>query len=324
MPDQMPKPPCSTPATARTELIIDCDPGIDDAVSLALAANSSELNLRGVTTVAGNVELSQTTANALALLNTLGRDDVRVAAGADQGLVRPKPPHAFIHGRNGLGGVRLPPPSRRPDRDHAVALLAAQLRASPPRSVTIAAIGPLTNIALLAALHPELIDRIARVVVMGASSAGGNVTPLAEYNTWADPEAAHRVLSASGLNVCLVELQVTRQATLDSRARRALKGASPLGAVLSRMIEGYADGAPGERALHDVVVVAAIIDPTLIATRPGRIEVRTSTGADRGQTVLSVDESAGDGSRLQVAVDLDAVRLREMLLSRIGAAAVLE
>lgn len=307
--------------TTSTRLIVDCDPGIDDAVSLALAANSPELDLRAVTTVAGNVELQRTTANALALLTVLGRDDVPVAAGAERGLVRAKPSHALIHGRDGLGGVRLAAPARRPDREHAVALLAAQLRASPPRSVTIAAIGPLTNIALLTALHPELIDRVARVVVMGASSAGGNVTPLAEYNTWADPEAAHRVLSASDLDLCLIELQVTRHATLDPRTRRVLKGASPLGALLSRMIDGYADET---RALHDAVVLAAIIDPTLITTRPARVEVRTDTGATRGQTVFTVDDSLDRESRLQVAVELDVARLREMLVSRIGDAELRE
>jgi len=300
--------------------VIDCDPGIDDAVSLALTVNSPELELRGVTTVAGNVPLELTTANALTLLAALRRDDVPVAAGADRGLVRIKPLHPFVHGANGLGGVELTPAQRDARREHAVEFLAALLRDAPPRSLTIAAIGPLTNIALLTALHPELTDRIDRVVVMGASTGAGNVTPMAEYNTWADPEAAQRVLGGSELEICLVELQVTRQATLNPRTRAALRTGSALGALLSDMIDGYADDALGERALHDVVALAAIIDPTLITTRPAKVEVKSGSGAGRGRTVFAFEDADAAASNVQVAVDLDVGRLLDLLLTRIGGA----
>jgi pyrimidine-specific ribonucleoside hydrolase len=302
--------------------VIDSDPGIDDAVALALAVGSPELDLLGVTTVAGNVPLELTTGNALRLLAAFGRDDVPVAAGAARGLVRTKAPHAFIHGRNGLGDVDVPPARRRPNPEHAVEFLATVLRGAEPRSVTIAAIGPLTNIALLVALHPELTDRIDRVVVMGASTRRGNVTPAAEYNVWADPEAAQRVLAESDLEICLVELEITRRATLGTSGRATLREGSARGALLADMIDGYADRSGGGRPLHDVVALAAIVDPALIETRPASIKVDTGSGSERAKTIFAFDGSGADASpaRVQVAVDLDVPRLREMLFTRVAAA----
>jgi pyrimidine-specific ribonucleoside hydrolase len=300
-------------------VLIDCDPGIDDAVTLAVAANSPEIELVGVTTVAGNASLELTTANALALLSLLGRGDVPVSAGASRGLVRVKAAHADVHGVGGLGGVALPPSPRAAEPGHAVEFLATRLSAAPARSLSILAIGPLTNLALLLALHPGLTERIDRVVVMGASTGPGNMTPAAEYNVWADPEAAQRVLTDPGLEVCLVQLQVTRRATLDPAARAALRTGSALGASLSAMIDGYADDALGERALHDLAALAAILDPSLIATRPARIEVVTDSSPRRGETIISFDPVPA-GANLHVAVDLDTRRLRQLLLDRIAGA----
>lgn len=300
-------------------LLIDCDPGIDDAVSLALAVGSPELDLLGVTTVAGNVPLELTTANALMLLAAFGRDDVPVAAGAPRGLVRPKPDHPFVHGRNGLGGVSLPPARRRVHDDHAVPFLAGVLRHAAPRSITLAAIGPLTNVALLLALHPELTDRIERLWIMGGSVGAGNVTPAAEYNVWADPEAAQRVLTAPELDICLIELEVTRRATVDERSLATLRAGSRRGALLADMIGGYIDRQPDGQPLHDALVLAAIADPTLIATRTAGVEVDTGAGSERARTVFSFDGEETLSS-LQVAVDFDVVRFREMLFARIAAA----
>jgi pyrimidine-specific ribonucleoside hydrolase len=222
--------------------------------------------------------------------------------------------------------VDLPAPGRAARPEHAVDLLATVLRESEPGSVTIAAIGPLTNIALLASLHPDLTDRVDRVVVMGATAGRGNMTPVAEYNTWADPEAAQRVLCESDFEICLVELEVTRRATVGPRELARMRSESARGALLADMIDGYADHAVGGRPLHDAVAVAAIVDPTLITTRPATIQVDTGAGSGRASTAIAFGEaeaggSAGGSGRLNVAVDLDVARFRELLLTRLAGGA---
>lgn len=301
-------------------LLIDTDPGIDDAVALALALGSPGVQLIGLTTVAGNVELSTTTGNALRLLQAFGREDVPVAAGAARGLVRVKPTHPLLHGRNGVGEVELAAARRAPERAHAVDFIAARLAASPPRSVTIAAIGPLTNIALLSALHPELCERVARLVVMGASSGRGNVTPVAEYNTWADPEAAQRVLAGSSFpSICLVELGVTREATIDARSLAQMRSGSRRGALLAAMIDGYADRVRGHRPLHDALALAGALDPLLLRTRPASVEVDTGDGPLRGRTAVDTEPGSSTQGALELAVGFDLERFRTLLLEAVAA-----
>jgi pyrimidine-specific ribonucleoside hydrolase len=305
-------------------VVVDCDPGVDDAAALALAGRSPELDLLAVTTVAGNVAVGLATDNALSVLGALGRGDVPVAAGAAGGLVRNKPEHAAVHGPNGLGGVVLARPAGRASARHAVDVLTELLDGAAERPLTIVAIGPLTNIALLLALRPERARRIERIVVMGGSLGAGNVTPAAEYNAWADPEAAQRVL-ASGLEVWVAQLQVTSLATLDTPSRRRLAGDSAIGAQLSAMIDGYNEGHDVDPALHDVVAVAAVIDPTLVELRPATVEVNTDLGPRRGETVFTLEGGGegdrGAGSPLKVVVGLDVERMRELLLSRVSDAA---
>lgn len=311
---------------APLPLVIDCDPGIDDAVSLALAVGSPELDLRAVTTVSGNVPVGQATANALGLLQAFGRDDVPVAAGAATGLVRARPDHPLVHGRNGLGGVEVAPARRPPEPCHAVELLARVLGEATARSVTIAAIGPLTNIALLVALHPELLERVARLVIMGGSAGSGNITPVAEFNTWADPEAAQRVLGVPALEICMVGLDVTRRATVDEHVLGQLRRGSRRGALLTQIIGGYADRAPDGWPLHDVLAVASVVEPGLLRTRAARVAVDTSFGIGRAQTICSFErplmagqpDTDGAGTT-QVAFDLDRERFRELLLERVAA-----
>ncbi|GAA1822437.1 nucleoside hydrolase [Planosporangium flavigriseum] len=309
-------------------LVIDTDPGIDDALTLALAVVSPEVDLQLVTTVAGNSPLEVTTRNALALLDLFGRPDIPVAAGANRALVRiavhnlPLP-----HGLNGLGGVEIPDACRTAQPEHAVERLAALLRDAEPRSVTIAAIGPLTNVALLVALYPELTDRIDRLVVMGGSHGPGNITPVAEFNTWTDPEAAQRVLADSGLDITLVGLEVTRRATIDEADLATLRRTSARGAQLADMVNGYSDHGPDGWRMHDVLALAAVIDPTLIQTLDARIEVDTRLGPGRGQTLTFFDALgpyatdgggvADDRPRVQVAVDLDVPRFRKLVMDRV-------
>jgi pyrimidine-specific ribonucleoside hydrolase len=192
-------------------LIIDTDPGVDDAVALALAVASPEADLLAVTTVFGNAPVASTTANACRLLALLGRPDVPVAAGADRPLAHPCSRGAQAwHGADGLGGraATLPVPTTRPDPRGAVGLMADVLR-SAAEPVTIVPIGPLTNIAALLDAHPGLAPRIGRIVAMGGSLGAGNTAGGAEFNVGSDPEAAHRVLTQDAVPTTLVPLDLT-------------------------------------------------------------------------------------------------------------------
>src|SRR4051794_32350826 len=210
-------------------VIIDCDPGHDDAMALMLAVASPELELVAVTTVAGNQTLDKVTANAIRVLDVVGADHIPVAAGADRGLIFTADSASDVHGETGLDGPDLPPPSREPEPIHAVELLARTLR---DRPLTLIPIGPLTNIALLIATHPELVSQIENVVIMGGAIGLGNVTASAEFNIWADPEAAHRVFT-SGLDITMVSLDVTHRAMLSAERADALRETGRAGAVVA-------------------------------------------------------------------------------------------
>ncbi len=309
----------------RRTIVIDTDPGVDDAAAIAVAARSPELALALLTTAAGNVPVPLGTTNALALLSLLAREEVPVAAGAATGLVRAKPAHRAIHGIDGLGGAGPPPAPRSADPRPALRALGDLLASAPERSVSVVAIAPLTNLALLLGAEPVLAHRIERVLVMGGAGECGNVTPYAEYNAWADPEAAARVLGGGELDICLVPLEVTRTATLGIAGMGALRSGSPVGAALGRMIDGYGDGAPGERPLHDLVALAAILAPDLITTTRASVEVNTGSGRARGRTVIrrarrGYRRAGGDRPlpAIELATGLDLARWRELALSRLA------
>jgi len=194
-------------------LVIDCDPGVDDAIAILLALASPEVELLALTTVAGNLPLETTTRNALRVLALADREDVPVAAGAGRPLVVPRwRDAAVVHGSDGLGGSPAPEPRAAVVPMHAVDLLAEILERS-DEPVLLAPVGPLTNIALLAALRPELLPRLGRVSIMGGADGQGNVTPAAEFNIWFDPESAARTFD-SGLDVTMVGLNATRAAMI--------------------------------------------------------------------------------------------------------------
>ena len=310
-------------------LVVDCDPGVDDAWCLALALASPEVDVLAVTTVAGNAPVELTTVNAVSVLAACGRSDIPVGVGAHRALVHSyghglAPPH----GENGVGGVTLPTPAGPARHEHAVYVLRDVLAAAAPRSVTVAATAPLTNIALLAALHPELLGRISRIVIMGGSSARGNITPVAEFNVWTDPEAAQRVLTEPDVDLCLVGLDVTRRATVLPEHVDAVRARSAVGGLLADMLAGYRDHGPQGWAVHDALVIASVVDPDVLVTRPAFVEVDTSVGLSRGQTVCEFVNEADvravgrnrytSTARLQVAVDLDVERFRRLLVDRVG------
>src|SRR6266516_7784143 len=196
-------------AGSPRKVLLDCDPGIDDALAIAFACGHPGLDMRGVTTVAGNVGLAQTTANALSVLEFAGRPGVPVAAGSPVPLLRPPIDARHVHGESGLGRASLPPPQARPLDVGATDLIIDTIGAS-PGEITLVATGPLTNLALAVRRQPALARQVADFVIMGGSAARGNVTPAAEFNIAADPEAAAIVFGA-GWSVTMVGLDVTLQ-----------------------------------------------------------------------------------------------------------------
>jgi inosine-uridine nucleoside N-ribohydrolase len=304
-----------------SDIIIDCDPGHDDAIALLLALASPEVRLLGVTTVSGNQTLEKTTANAIRVLDHVGRHDIPVAAGAPRPLLRERRAAADVHGETGLDGPDLPPPSRAPERAHAIDWIAATVEAS-LHPVTLVPIGPLTNVALFLARYPGLAARLERVVLMGGAYGEGNVTPAAEFNIWADPEAAHRVFS-SGLDVTMVGLDVTHKALMTSAQAQRLGESGRAGKLVADLYGFYSrfhassygwDAAP----VHDAVALAHVVDGGLLTTVDRGVVVDTGPELSRGRT--HVDLRGAHWERTcQVAIEIDADRFLELLIERIGA-----
>jgi purine nucleosidase/pyrimidine-specific ribonucleoside hydrolase len=296
-------------------ILLDCDPGHDDAIAILLALGSEELELRGVTTVAGNQTLEKTTANAIRVLELAGRGEIPVAAGAGRPLVREPRVAADVHGETGLDGPDLPPPQAEPSPQHAVDFLAERIQGT-----TLVATGPLTNVALLLARHPEA--KPERLVLMGGAIAEGNVTPAAEFNIWADPEAAQRVFN-SGLDVTMVGLDVTHQALVNAEHARQLREAGRIGEVVAELLEFYGgfhratygwDGSP----IHDAVAVADVIDPTLLEVERLNVRIDTESELCRGRTVVDLWRRTGLEPTANVAVAIDAERFVNLLLERLS------
>jgi inosine-uridine nucleoside N-ribohydrolase len=311
------------PVTSPTPLVIDTDPGIDDALAILLAVASPEVELRLVTTVHGNVELAQTTENALRVLHLAGRSDVPVAAGATASLIHPQPERAGqVHGSAGLGGVSLPPsPAGTDPRPTVVAL--ADLLMSSPEPVTVAAIGPLTNIALLLRVFPEAAARIGRLVIMGGSAGrGGNVTAAAEFNIWADPEAAFAVL-ASPLPTVLVGLDVTLPTVLGEEDIARFAAAGPIGSTAAAILRRYLDrartayGTSGV-VVHDALALTEAIIPGTLDTVRRDVVVDTSLGAGRGQTLVDRRTVSAAPTAVEVAERVDSAAAVEFLVTRLA------
>jgi inosine-uridine nucleoside N-ribohydrolase len=303
-----------------TRIILDCDPGHDDAIALMLALASPEVEVLGVTTVSGNQTVKKTTENAIRVLDHLGREDISVVAGAQRPLVRERYLAADVHGETGLDGPELPPPARKPELEHAIDWIAKTLSAQ-PRPVTLVPTGPLPNIALFLARYPELEPKVARVVLMGGAIAEGNVTPAAEFNIWADPEAAQRVFS-SGLDLTMVGLDVTHKALIRKPHVDRLTHSGVAGKLVADLHGFYVehhkrrygwDGAP----VHDAAAVAHVIDGTLLEMTDCGVIVDTGPELSRGRTYVDRWGSAGWPNNCHVAVDIDSERFLELLIERI-------
>ncbi len=302
-----------------TPVILDCDPGHDDAIALLLALASPELEVLGVTTVYGNQTLEKTTANAVRVLDLAERADIPVAAGAELPLERELAVAAHVHGESGLDGPALPPAGRGPIALPAVDFMVARMAES-PRPVTLVATGPLTNVAML--LDRGAGENLERIVLMGGAVAEGNMTPAAEFNIWADPEAAARVFAA-GLDVTMIGLDVTHRAVTTPAVQERLRATGTVGAFVADLVDFFSvyhretygwDGAP----IHDAVAVAHVLCPGLVTTVERNVEIELQSDLCRGRTVVDLWSRTGRPRNAHVGVDLDTDRFFDLLVERIG------
>jgi pyrimidine-specific ribonucleoside hydrolase len=314
--------------TDRIPFVLDCDPGHDDALAMVVGLARPELRLLAVTTVAGNAGLPETTRNALRVLTLLGRTDIPVAAGAAGPLMRPLHVADEVHGASGLEGADLPEPGFFARPEGAIELLRGILTAA-TEPVTIAAVGPLTNIAFLVRTHPELVDRIASIRVMGGAITEGNTTASAEFNIWQDPEAA-RIVFDCGRPITLMTLDTTHQALFTMADVERLEGlGTRAAAVFADLLRFFGrfhaqrygwDGSP----IHDAVTVAHLAVPDLVRTVPYRVDVETASELTRGRTVVDLYAQTGRPSNVDVGREIDRERFVDLLIEAVRAVGAVE
>ncbi|ANI28452.1 ribonucleoside hydrolase [Yersinia entomophaga] len=304
-------------------IIIDCDPGHDDAMALILALASPELKIAAVTTSAGNQTPEKTLRNALRILTLLKRRDIPVAGGAQKPLLRELIIADNVHGESGLDGPVLPEPDFAPQAENAVELIARVLRAS-PRPVTLVATGPLTNIALFLASHTELTPKIERIVIMGGSVMLGNWTPAAEFNIYVDPEAAERVFQ-SGIPLTMAGLDVTHKAQVMSEdIERFRQLGNPVADVVAGLLDFFMlyhrqerwgfKGAP----LHDPCTIAWLLAPELFQSVDRWVGIETQGKYTQGMTVTDFYQLTGKPANTQILMDIDRQGFIDLLVERVS------
>lgn len=300
----------------RQKLILDCDPGHDDAVAIMLAANSPKLELLGITTVAGNQTLDKTQRNACHVVQWIGAD-VPVYAGCDRPMVREQQVAGDIHGESGLDGPVFPPLRKTVEAEHAVSFLIRTLLAS-DGDIIVVTTGPMTNLAMALRMEPRIVEKIQRIVLMGGSYTNGNVTPAAEFNIVADAEAAH-VCFTAGRPITMVGLDVTRKvlcypsivermSRLDTCASRLFVDLMGHFCKTQKAIYGM-EGGP----LHDPVTIASLIDPELLTTKPMNVQIDLRSTQSYGRTNCDYFGYLGLPATADVAVDIDAARFWDIV-----------
>nr|WP_216318381.1 nucleoside hydrolase [Deinococcus aestuarii] len=301
-------------------VILDGDPGHDDAVNILLALTSPELRVLGLTTVFGNVSLPRTTRNTL-VVRELARADVPVYRGADRPLVAEAISAELVHGESGLGGPHLPTPSRDVAPGHAAQFIIRAVRER-PGDVTLVPTGPLTNVALALRLAPDIAPLIRQIVWMGGSTDVGNWTPAAEFNALADPEAAHIVFT-SGVPLTMIGLNASHQAIAHPARVAAFRElGTEVGEFVAVLLEFFAEhhreryGWDGG-ALHDPLTVAWLLRPELFRTRPMHVEIDLTGGPSRGRTVADVWGVTGRAPNAEVMTEVDADGFFGLLAERV-------
>jgi inosine-uridine nucleoside N-ribohydrolase len=303
----------------RRRVVLDCDPGHDDAMAILLAAASPEVELEAITTVAGNQTLDKVTLNARRVCSVAGLD-IPIAAGRARPLRRDPIVAGDIHGSSGLDGVEWDEPTVALDGRDGVELIVQRALADDPRPLTIVAVGPLTNVAAAIQAEPRVAERVDRIAIMGGAIGLGNRTPSAEFNIHVDPEAADIVLR-SGAPITLVPLEVTHRAlaTDDVLERIAALG-TPVARTAVALMRFFAETyervfsfpAP---AVHDPCAVAAVIDPTIVDVRPMSVVIDTTDGPSAGRTACDVHGVTGADPNALVGVDLDVERFWDLVVA---------
>ncbi|MBU6278019.1 MAG: nucleoside hydrolase [Actinomycetales bacterium] len=312
-----------------TPIILDCDPGHDDAIAIMLAVADPAIELLAVTTVAGNVTLNHTTRNALRVLDMVGRPDIPVAAGRPAPLVRDLSTAAVMHGETGLAGP-LPQEPSRPALDVAAVDLMAHTITAATEPVTLVATGPLSNVADLLTQHPLLVDQLAQIVIMGGAVDLGNWTPAAEFNIWVDPHAADIVFRhgcaadriPGRVPLTMIGLEVTHQAWLTDEHAELLRGRSASGTFVAELLDHFVgfhqerfgwEGAP----IHDAVTIAHLIDPTLVQTLAMNVQIEVDSPLCVGRTVADRWNVTGLEPNAFVGLGIDRPRFIELLMKRL-------
>lgn len=304
-------------------IILDTDPGIDDALALFLALASPEIQLEAITTVSGNVPVDFTTRNALALLTLLGRTDIPVARGCSHPLVRPYVNAAYVHGQNGVGDIELPAPQVRPVAQHAVDLIIEKVM-NAPGEITLVPIGPLTNIAVALRHEPRIAERVREVVIMGgALRVPGNVTPCAEFNIYVDPHAAHAVFH-TGWPIRLVSLDATMQVPMTrQQVEQLAQHGSKVTTTMKQMMAYFFDVFVAQREshdfhMHDPLCLASVFQPDLISWQPAYVDVELTGTLTIGQTVAYIHRSdMPKPPNMQVSLSADSGRFMQLFLERV-------
>lgn len=309
---------------APRALILDCDPGQDDAVAILLAlASPGEIELLAVTTVAGNVPLERTSENARKILELAGRRDVPVHAGCRRPILVPLETAESVHGESGLDGVELPPPSLPLAAEHAVDAIVRLVMERPPGTVTLCPTGPLTNVALAIVKEPAIVPRLREIVLMGGAKGLGNVTAAAEFNFFVDPHAAAIVFD-SGAPVTMIGLDLTHKVLITEERLARIRA---IGTPLARAVAGFLDfynrhdreryaipGAP----LHDPCVIAHLIRPELFRGKRCRVDIETEGRFCRGRSVVDWWNRSGRPANALVLTEADAPGFFDLLVERLA------
>lgn len=302
----------------KIPVIMDCDPGHDDAIALMLALGNEKIDVKAVTTSAGNQTPDKTLNNALRILSFLGRDDIEVAQGALKPLMRDLIIAPEVHGDSGLDGPYIPEPSFKASERTAVDVIADVLRNSEEK-VTLIPTGPLTNIATFLLTYPELRDKIERISLMGGAADGGNWTPAAEFNILVDPEAAD-VVFKSGVPIVMCGLDVTHKAQVYDEDIEKFRGLSnATGKLVAELLDFFAIFHKDERfgfkgaPLHDPCAVAYVIDPSIIETKKCHVEIETKGEFTLGATVVDYNDISKKEKNADVAFNIDREKFIQMI-----------